>query len=132
MLFLRKLCRLEASQFAQIPLKYAALQVLFKYRISKNSFFADSFQKAFQDYTSKVDSFIRITEKRTPQSKTYNVNGRKSTIGLKPMELLLHLRISHNFKYSHLNDLLLLLTTPSFYTIINKIIYYSVKRRATY
>ena len=34
-LFLRKLCRLEAGQFAQIPLKYAALQRLFKCRISK-------------------------------------------------------------------------------------------------
>ena len=35
MLFLRKLCCLEAGQFAQIPLKYAALQRLFKWRISK-------------------------------------------------------------------------------------------------
>ena len=34
-LFLRKLCCLEAGQFAQIPLKYAALQRLFKCRISK-------------------------------------------------------------------------------------------------
>lgn len=31
----RKLCCLEAGQFAQIPLKYAALQRLFKCRISK-------------------------------------------------------------------------------------------------
>ena len=35
-LFLRKLCCLEAGQFAQIPLKYAALQRLFKCRISRN------------------------------------------------------------------------------------------------
>lgn len=34
-LFLRKLCCLEAGQFAQIPLEYAALQRLFKCRISK-------------------------------------------------------------------------------------------------
>lgn len=34
-LFLRKLYCLEAGQFAQIPLKYAALQRLFKCRISK-------------------------------------------------------------------------------------------------
>lgn len=35
MLFLRKLCCLEASQFEQIPLKYTALQRHFKCRISK-------------------------------------------------------------------------------------------------
>jgi len=34
-LFLRKLCCLEAGQFAQIPLEYAALQRLFKCHISK-------------------------------------------------------------------------------------------------
>ncbi len=34
-LFLRKLCCPEAGQFAKTPLKYAALQRLFKCRISK-------------------------------------------------------------------------------------------------
>ena len=53
--FLRKLCCLEAGQFAQNPLKYAALQRLFKCRISKvlaGTPCNEGFQRPFQNAIS--------------------------------------------------------------------------------
>ncbi len=48
MLFLRKLYCLEAGQFAQISLKYIALQWLFKCQISR-SLVTEDFQRSFQN-----------------------------------------------------------------------------------
>ena len=84
MLFLRKLCWLEAGQFAQFSLKYTALQ---RRVLVQDFLVTDGFQVRFSNAinTGEESSYEhRYEQQKTPLSRTYTMNDIAEIFGIEP------------------------------------------------